>query len=644
MSTLPIPYDRQSTFSTFSTEQFPTVGQELEAEFNKIDQSVDATQARLAEIQRDDGLLKNLSVHPEALSASVRALLAITGGQIEGAWAMGVSYDKGDVVESPNGVTYIAAVAHIADADFSVDLDAGRWLAVSGDAAATTYASTDAGAIHRTVQGKLHELISVLDFIPETEHAAIRSGTSVYDCAPGIQACVNAGIAFMPPGVYPVASAIVIPDGGGLVGASAFWKRRTSYVYSGAKQSVLKYIGPSGTNTCVIRASATAVGIVGSSFGGADTDDLTNIVMRDFHVDANGLADFGVYIYRAGNQATIGNLTVEKAKKFNHVHLGCYAAKFGVFGAYQCEEHGVSIGWDIFGWNSVEATNFAYSATFHTCNNGTAGTYVAGTGTDLDGSGGKFSVGRGSRVVICSESNDGRACILSQYNIASAAGGPTDYVLEYMEANADGPYVDYRDGMDMLRLRNGFLHPGNGVTLLPQNITIDGKNNSGVVTADSGPTERAQWLVIEGLTGDLSGVGVAINSNTYKMILRDCARNFTFPNKFPQTDDYIPSENQVGAGVYFSALASPTIYKATNGTLARSGTGTYIFTFTRPFKTGTIPVAALSIVISATLDTRVRITTISATSVAIRTYDAAGNAADTGDRVTCLLSGILAYQ
>ncbi|GLQ45738.1 hypothetical protein GCM10007862_07890 [Dyella lipolytica] len=46
---------------------------------------------------------------------------------------------------------------------------------------------------------------NVLDFLPQAEHAAIRAGTSTYDCTGGIQTAIDfAGKVFVPAGVYPV--------------------------------------------------------------------------------------------------------------------------------------------------------------------------------------------------------------------------------------------------------------------------------------------------------------------------------------------------------------------------------------------------------------------------------------------------------
>jgi len=48
------------------------------------------------------------------------------------------------------------------------------------------------GAQQRTVESKLQDVVSVLDFIPESQHAAIKAGTSTYDATADIQAAIDA--------------------------------------------------------------------------------------------------------------------------------------------------------------------------------------------------------------------------------------------------------------------------------------------------------------------------------------------------------------------------------------------------------------------------------------------------------------------
>jgi hypothetical protein len=70
MSQLPKPYDRKHRFGTASSNNpsNPIQGYDLDAEFDAIDISMDETQARLAQIQRDDGGLANDSVGLDQLT------------------------------------------------------------------------------------------------------------------------------------------------------------------------------------------------------------------------------------------------------------------------------------------------------------------------------------------------------------------------------------------------------------------------------------------------------------------------------------------------------------------------------------------------------------------------------------------------
>lgn len=70
-----------------------------------------------------------------------------------------------------------------------------------------------AGTYGRTVNNKLQEIVSVLDFIPQSEQAAIQAGTSTYDCLPAFQ---NA-MAYFPSGLdttyYSYGGTIYVPPG-----------------------------------------------------------------------------------------------------------------------------------------------------------------------------------------------------------------------------------------------------------------------------------------------------------------------------------------------------------------------------------------------------------------------------------------------
>ncbi len=138
MSSIPTKYTRAAAFAAFevAAPNTPKSGTDLDMEFERLRATTDQTIDRLSEIQRDDGKLRNESVHPGSLSPEVLALI----GNIvpRGVWATKTEYAIRDVVAC-NDATYIAAEAHTAGADFVTDFEAGRWLYLGGGAGLDTY-------------------------------------------------------------------------------------------------------------------------------------------------------------------------------------------------------------------------------------------------------------------------------------------------------------------------------------------------------------------------------------------------------------------------------------------------------------------------------------------------------------------------
>jgi hypothetical protein len=72
------------------------------------------------------------------------------------------------------------------------------------NASDVSYTLNRTGALERSAESKFDDTISILDFIPEAEHAAIKAGTSTFDCTSAIQDAINtnAGLVYWPAGVY----------------------------------------------------------------------------------------------------------------------------------------------------------------------------------------------------------------------------------------------------------------------------------------------------------------------------------------------------------------------------------------------------------------------------------------------------------
>ena len=87
-------------------------------------------------------------------------------------------------------------------------------------------AGTDAEAT--TVQGKLRQVVSVLDFIPVAQHAAIKARTSAYDCTADFVSAIasNPGALYFPAGTY--------------LGVLSITATNVDLIGDGEEQSILK--------------------------------------------------------------------------------------------------------------------------------------------------------------------------------------------------------------------------------------------------------------------------------------------------------------------------------------------------------------------------------------------------------------------
>ena len=142
------------------------------------------------------------------------------------------------------------------------------------DAATTaTFVQDATGAFARTIGGKLQDVVSVLDFIPESEHAGIRSGALTFDCAPAINAALAAKqFVYMPAGTYRVDTPINLKA-----------------------QAQAGLIGESYMLTS-IQAGASMTSIIDLY----DTTDLyagiAEYKIHDLNLNGNSLATYGMYI------------------------------------------------------------------------------------------------------------------------------------------------------------------------------------------------------------------------------------------------------------------------------------------------------------------------------------------------------------
>jgi hypothetical protein len=122
----PPAYTRQFDFSDFQSTApaTPLPGNQVDAEFNAVKTTLDATLSNIAVIQRDDGMLRNQSVHPESISNATLTMLNSSIVQ-RGAWLTSTVYAVNDIVTETSRV-YLCLVAHTSGT-FATDLAANKW-------------------------------------------------------------------------------------------------------------------------------------------------------------------------------------------------------------------------------------------------------------------------------------------------------------------------------------------------------------------------------------------------------------------------------------------------------------------------------------------------------------------------------------
>jgi hypothetical protein len=122
----PTPYVQQNDYSDeLTSSTVPGVhGAHLDQDFQAVIATLNQILTNLAILQRDDTALANNSVHPDALNAATKLLIA--GGWVpRGAWATSTVYAVGNMV-TDSGNAYVCVTAHTSGV-LATDISAGKW-------------------------------------------------------------------------------------------------------------------------------------------------------------------------------------------------------------------------------------------------------------------------------------------------------------------------------------------------------------------------------------------------------------------------------------------------------------------------------------------------------------------------------------
>lgn len=98
----------------------------------------------------------------------------------------------------------------------------------AGDSDAVSFLQAGTGAVSRTVQDKLRERVSALDFIPVAEHAAIKAYTTTYDATLDLQNAIDSlpggGRLYFPDGLYQLSAPLTVSAAGVTLEGDTPWK------------------------------------------------------------------------------------------------------------------------------------------------------------------------------------------------------------------------------------------------------------------------------------------------------------------------------------------------------------------------------------------------------------------------------------
>jgi hypothetical protein len=179
-----------------------------------------------------------------------------------------------------------SATAADASADAAAASEAGAAAIVLGD-----FTQRGTGAEARTFLEKARDFVSILDFIPVAEHAAIRAGTSTYDCYASIMEAVNSADLNNgnPATLYKSGARIYFPMGRYLCNTTIDLKRKVYFLGDHSGFS-LEYntalVFPSGVTGIRIQSYNTT----GESGTEANTTSAQGTIIEGLRIEGPGKA------------------------------------------------------------------------------------------------------------------------------------------------------------------------------------------------------------------------------------------------------------------------------------------------------------------------------------------------------------------
>jgi len=360
------------------------------------------------------------------------------------------------------------------------------------------------------------------------------------------------------PGIYNTTAEVTITDATRFIGANAFMGIRANGTpamnYVQARHSVIKYVGSGGSNTVVLRCSDLAVGSAITDTTPPDTDDLFDAPISNMTIDANALAEIGIYCYR-NIETQYDRVAVTKAKEMGWYVGASFANTWRDCTAFLCEKNGWEIGTAVGGLTQsqmrVNGNEFMRASARY---NGTGKDYNQTTNPG-EGNGFVMVLSFGNIfTMIDSEINDGAGIFLTN-DSSGSGGGPNIFHGGYLEANMTDVVGESR-GTGAYELNIDYDLTNRHTVF--DGTYISGTNDGVLLQIGTNPSLAQQYIKFINCHSGPSVVDIDANTQGFKVI--DCAGasgQWTYSNQQPML------QTLTGAGAVNPVLT--TIHIVTTG-------------------------------------------------------------------------------
>jgi hypothetical protein len=264
---------------------------------------------------------------------------------------------------------------------------------------------------------------SVSEVFPEWWGAV---GDASTDNQAALQSAMNTGrtVRFLA-GQFNVSGEIVFKNGTKLIGAGSWGG------YAGNPDptidTIIFYSGAGGANSAVVRVASE---VVGTEPVTASTRDMRGCGMTDIVIDANGTAEIGLYMVRAGMLSRWERIAIIGAKEHGWWGNNLFLGIFNHIAVRDNEKNGATLGIDTFGWTKSNIDENIFS-NLYARGNGTAGTFDEGVVED-EGYGFMVRPHRGNVFESSlAELNDGPGWYISPQQ------GPNKWIGGWIETNGE---------------------------------------------------------------------------------------------------------------------------------------------------------------------------------------------------------------